>query len=131
MPLDAPSFRAAPRTEALPQLTARLPLGAGLRVSPFCLGMTDDPNVIPAAFDAGINFFFVTADMHWPIYEATRRGLQMLFARGGGVRDDVVVGAVSYVTQPVFCHAPFAEVIDAIPGLGHLDLTIIGGAYAH
>lgn len=100
-------------------------------MSPFCLGMVRDPATVVAAYDAGINFFFVTADMHWPLYEGTRRGLAMLFARGGGVRDDVVVGVVSYATQPVFCYAPFNEVIDAVPGLERIDLSIIGGTYAH
>jgi hypothetical protein len=98
-------------------------------VSPVCLGSVVDPRVVPAAFDAGVNFFFLTADMHWPIYENLRRGLAMLFQRGGGVRDEIVVGAVSYVTQPEFCHAPFREVVTAVPGLGHLDVTIAGGAY--
>jgi aryl-alcohol dehydrogenase-like predicted oxidoreductase len=93
--------------------------------------MVADPKTIPAAFDAGVNFFFITADMHWPLYDAARRGLEMLFRRGGGVRDDVVVGVVSYVTQPVFCHMPFLEVIDNVAGLERIDLTIIGGAYSH
>lgn len=115
---------------SLPRLRDRLRLGEGCpKVSPICLGMVGDPRVVPAAFDAGANFFFLTADMHWPLYEPLRRGLAQLFARGGGVRDEVVVGAVSYVTQPEFCHAPFREVIDAVPGLARLDLTIAGGAY--
>jgi hypothetical protein len=103
-----------------------LPVG----VSPVCLGLVGDPRVVPAAFDAGVNFFFVTADMHWPLYEKLRRGLELLFERGGGVRDEVVVGVVSYVTQPEFCHAPFHEVVAAIKGLERVDLAIAGGAYA-
>jgi hypothetical protein len=93
--------------------------------------MVRDPRVVPAAFDAGINFFFVTADMHWPLYEGVRRGLTMLLERGGGVRDEIVVGAVSYVTQPEFCRVPFEEVVEAIPDLGRVDVTIAGGAYAN
>jgi hypothetical protein len=92
--------------------------------------MVGDARVVPAAFDAGANFFFLTADMHWPLYEPLRRGLADLFARGGGVRDEVVVGAVSYVTQPEFCLLPFREVVDAVPGLERVDVTIAGGAYA-
>jgi hypothetical protein len=55
------------RKEALPKLTDRIVLGAsGLRVSPSCSGLSAQ-DVISAAFDAGIDFFFVTADMHWPM----------------------------------------------------------------
>jgi hypothetical protein len=120
------------RTRAtFPQATDRYRLGdAGLSVSPVCLGITADPRTVCEAFDAGINFFFVSADMHWPLYEGLRRGLEMLLARGGGVRDQIVVGSVSYVTQPEFSVAPFREVIAAVKGLGRLDLTIAGGAYS-
>jgi hypothetical protein len=120
------------RATQLPALTDRLPLGArGLEVSPFCLGMVTEPGVVVEAFDAGINFFFVTADMHWPLYEPLRRGLAMLLERGGGVRDAVVVAVAAYVTQPEFCVAPFHEVLDAVPGLGRIDVPVAGGAYAH
>jgi hypothetical protein len=117
--------------DALPMLTDRLPLGAaGLEVSPFCLGMVTDRRMVPAAFDAGINFFFVTADMHWPVYEETRRGLAMLLERGGGVRDRIVIAAASYVTQPVFCGGTFLELLAAVPALERLDLLVAGGAAA-
>src|ERR1043165_4314286 len=100
----------------LPKLTDRLPLGAsGVVVSPFCVGMSPDPMTIPAAYEAGINFFFVTADMHWPLYEPLRRGLRML------PRDDIVIAAASYVTQPEFCRAPFLEVLAELPELRRLD----------
>jgi hypothetical protein len=117
---------------ALPKPTDRLPLGAsGLEVSPICIGITDDPRTIPAAFEAGINFFFVTADMHWPLYEQTRRGLAQLLDSHPGARDAIVVGAVSYVAQPEFLWAPFEEVVAELPRLERLDLTIAGGAYGH
>jgi hypothetical protein len=117
---------------ALPQPTDRLPLGAsGLEVSPICIGITDDPRTIPAAYEAGINFFFVTADMHWPLYEQTRRGLAQLLDSHPGARDAIVVGAVSYVAQPEFLWMPFDEVLAELPGLERLDLTIAGGAYGH
>jgi hypothetical protein len=109
--------------------TDRLKLADGLDVSPICLGWVGRPSVVSAAYDAGINFFFLTADMHWPLYEAARLGLRDLLRRRG-VRDRIVVGAVSYVGQPEFCHVPFLEVLDAVPGLRTLDLTIIGGVYA-
>jgi hypothetical protein len=114
----------------LPRLGDRLPLGAaGLRVSPFCLGIVGDPATVPAAFDAGVNFFFVTADMHWPLYERTRRGLADLLARGHGVRDEVVVAGVCYPTQAEFSALPFEELVAAAPGFKRLDVLLAGGAY--
>jgi hypothetical protein len=115
---------------ALPRLTDRLPLGsAGLRVSPVCLGIVGEPATVPSAFDAGVNFFFVTADMHWPLYEAARRGLADLLSRGRGVREQVVVAGVCYPTQPEFCSMPFQELIAAVPGLKTLDVLLAGGAH--
>jgi hypothetical protein len=114
----------------LPRLGDRARLGA-LEVSPVCVGIVGDPRIVSAAFDAGINFFFVTADMHWPLYEDTRRGLADLLARGGGVRDRVVVAGVSYVAQPEFCHVPFRELIEAVPGLDRLDVTLMGAVGRH
>ena len=120
-------------TPTLPRLRDRYALaGLAQGVSPICLGAGragGDPRAIPAAFDAGINFFFLTADLHWPHYEASRRGLELLFQRRG-VRDDVVVGVVSYMTQPEFMRLPFEEVVEAVKGLGRVDLTILGGVYA-
>lgn len=121
-----------PPRERLPALTDRLPLGAsGLAVSPFCQGMTEEAATIPAAFEAGINFFFVTADMHWPLYEATRRGLRMLLDGNPQARDAIVIGVVSYVTQPEFCWAPFLEVLQELAPLQRIDVTIAGGCYGH
>jgi hypothetical protein len=103
-------------------------LGAtGLEVSPFCLGMVPEPALVAAAFEAGINFFFVSCDMHWPRYQALREGLAALLARVP--RDRIAVAAVSYVTQPEFCNLPFVELLEEVPELGHLDLLVIGGAY--
>jgi hypothetical protein len=120
----------SPRT-LLPKSTDRLPLGdSGLRVSPCCVGIVRDPKTISAAFDAGINFFFVTADMHWPLYENIRRGLADLLARGRHMRERIVVAGVAYVTQAEFCAMPYEELLEAVPGLGHLDVLIAGGVYA-
>jgi hypothetical protein len=118
--------RASERT-ALPRLTDRLPLGPALRVSPFCLGSVATPRAVMEAFDRGINFFFISADMHWPHYEQLRRGLEELLRARPGVRDQIVVGSVSYVAQPEFAVAPFHEVLEAVPGLERIDLTIVGG----
>jgi hypothetical protein len=117
------------RRKLLPRPTDRLTLNRAIQVSPFCIGAVSDPRAVSHAFDMGINFFFVTADMHWPLYEGVRRGLADLFRRSPSVRDQVVVSVVAYVTQPEFCHAPFQEVIDALPGLGHIDVTVAGGSY--
>jgi len=115
------------RRQSLPKAAARLPLGrTGLSVSPLCIGITEDPETIPAAFDAGINFFFLTADLHWPLYEQLRQGLALLLARGGGIRDQIVVGVVSYLDQPLFQALQFHEVIGSVPGLERVDLLIAG-----
>ena len=118
--------------QTLPRLTDRLELGrTGLRVSPACLGMAGNPELVPAAFDAGINLFFVTGDLHWPHYEASRRGLELLFDRGGGVRDDVVVAVCSYCTQPEFPPGAMRETCEAVRGLGRIDVAVAGGCYGH
>ncbi len=111
-------------------LADRRSLGTSAReVSRVCLGMAGSADTVCAAFDAGINFFFVTTDMHWPEYEATRRGLAALLRRRRSMRDDIVVAAACYLTQPEFCWRPFAELVAAIPRLGRLDVSIAGGAY--
>lgn len=92
--------------------------------------MVDGDDVASIAFDAGINFFFLTADMHWPLYENARRGLAKLLASRKGIRDEIVVGVVSYCTQPEFCTLPFRELLDAMPGLRRIDVAIAGGAHA-
>jgi hypothetical protein len=118
------------RRASLPRLTDRIAIGGRpLAVSPFCLGYVSTPDTVLAAYDAGINFFFVTADMHWPLYEGTRLGLARLLSRGGGVRDMIVVAVTSYVTQPVFCRLPFLEALAAVPALERIDLLVAGGAY--
>lgn len=112
------------------RLTDRLVLGDGLEVSPICLGMVDDPKTVAAAYEAGINFFFLTADMHWPLYAPLREGLKRLLQKRQ-VRDRIVVCATAYVTQPDFCEMPFEEVLSEIPGLERLDVLAMGGVYAN
>jgi hypothetical protein len=114
----------------LPRFTDRLILGnQGLRVSPYCLGWVHSAETVIAAFDAGINFFFLTTDLHWPGYEATRRGVRELLARGPAIRDQIVAAAVCYQTRPIFCYDPFQELLDEMPGLGRLDVLIAGAIY--
>ncbi len=119
--------RARDRRRKLPRFTDRVAVGP-LRVSPFCLGMTRDWRMIPAAFERGINFFFVSADMHWPLYEPSRKGLRDLLSRRA-VRDDVVVAGVCYPTQPEFQLAPLRELVTAVRGLERIDLAVAGGVY--
>jgi hypothetical protein len=115
----------APKVKSLRD---RLALGrTGMTVSPGCLGMVRNSRLVLDAFDCGINFFFVTADMHWPLYDGLRRGLAELFRARPGSRDEVVVAAVSYVSDPSFLVQPFRELLDAVPGLGRLDITVAGG----
>jgi hypothetical protein len=116
--------------KSLPRFTDRLPLGAGgLRISPFCLGMVASEDAASCAFDAGINFFFISADMHWPMYEEARRGIRKLLSRGSHIREQIVIASVSYATQLEFCHGPHQELLNAMPGLERIDLLIAGGAY--
>jgi hypothetical protein len=135
MPLNG-SRRARAKTALaarvrLPRLRDRLTLGStGLRVSPFCLGVVGQPEVVTAAYEAGINFFFLSADMHWPVYEPLRQGLRRLLKASPSARKRVVVAVASYVTQPEFCYVPFLEVLEAVPELGHVDVAVIGGSYA-
>ena len=115
------------RRFALPKPSDRLPLGkSGLQVSPICLGMTESPDTVVAAFESGVNFFFVTADLHWPLYDGTRKGLAKLLAGNPSRRDEIVVGAVSYLENPLFGALQFHEIVAEIPGLERVDLMIAG-----
>ena len=120
-----------PFRSRLPRLTDRRALGAtGLQVSPLCLGITGSPDTVAAAFDLGVNFFFLTADLHWPLYEDTRRGLERLLDRGGSVRDRLVVAVVSYLSEPLFGALQVHEVVNAVRGLERVDL-LVAGAVPH
>lgn len=119
------------RRRRLPRPTDRIRLGTtGLRVSPLCLGMVHSPKVVLEAFEAGINFFFVTADMHWPMYEELRKGLRLLLQSRRGIRDEIVVAATCYPTQPDFNTLPFSEVLQFAPWLERIDVAVMGGCYA-
>lgn len=133
MTLDDPvSTPEAPTPKIrLPTPTDRIVLGrSGVEVSPICVGMTNDADTYCEAFDAGCNFFFLTCDMHWPLYATARDALARLLQRGHGIRDEIVVAGACYPTQPEFCSMPFTELVDAVRGLGHVDVAVAGGAYA-
>ncbi len=119
---------ALPSRAQLPRASDRLLLGSsGLTVSPICIGGTRSPETIIAAFEEGINFFFVSADMHWPSYEATRVGLARLLDGNDRRRSEIVVAAVSYLANPLFeTFGQFREVIAGIPGLKYLDVLVAG-----
>jgi hypothetical protein len=115
------------RRQTLPRTTDRLPLGkSGLTVSPFCLGLTGSPDTVIAAYEAGVNFFFVTGDLHWPLYDGIRKGLAKLLDGNPARRDELVVAVVSYLDDPLFSVLQFREVIDEVPGLQRVDLMIAG-----
>jgi len=79
----------------LPKPTDRLPLGkSGLLGSPFCLGITASPDTVVAAYEAGINFFFITADLHWPLYDGVRKDLANILDGNKSRRDELVAGGV-------------------------------------
>lgn len=119
--------------ERLPRLTDRISLGDGLLVSPVCLGRIPDeelPGSIDtacAAFDAGVNFFFLSCDLHWRFYALGRRALAKLLRRRG-VRDQIVVAAVSYTRG--LEQAAVGDLYAELPQLGRIDVLIGGGYYA-
>jgi hypothetical protein len=117
-----------PRRIQLPRPRERRRLGnSALFVSPICIGISGSPETVEAAYEAGVNFFFLTSDLHWPLYDATRKGLANLLASGRVNRDDIVVAVCSYLEQPLFNALQFHEVIDSIPGLKRVDVVIAGG----
>jgi hypothetical protein len=117
-----------PRRIQLPRPHERRRLGnSPLFVSPLCIGISGSPETVEAAYETGVNFFFLSSDLHWPLYEATRKGLANLLASGRANRDDIVVAACSYLDQPLFGALQFHEVIEAIPGLKRVDVVIAGG----
>jgi hypothetical protein len=115
------------RRTQLPRAADRLPLGkSGLKVSPICLGMTSSPETVVAAYECGVNFFFVTGDLHWPLYDPLRRGLATLLQSSPSRRQEIVVAIVSYLDNPLFSALQFHEVIAEVPGLEYVDLIIAG-----
>ena len=111
----------------LPQASDRRELGrSGLKVGPLCLGITTDPDTVVAAYEHGVNFFFLSADLHWPLYEGTRKGLAKLLEGNPSRRDEIVIAAVSYLAEPLFGAFQFHEVINAVSGLKRIDVVIAG-----
>lgn len=101
-----------------------------MQVSPLCLGLVGDPDTVIAAWDAGINFFFLTADMHWPLYEGLREGLRRLAKARPQALDEAVIACCTYVAQREFSSAPFQETLSVITPFQKLDVLVAGGSYA-
>lgn len=118
-----------PNRVRLPRATDRYPLGrSGLAVSPLCLGMTRRETVA-AAFAAGINFFFLSNDLHWSLYMPLMSGISDLLT-SGVARDELVIAGVSYLSEPLFQELQFDELIAAVPRLARIDLLLAGAADA-
>jgi len=123
---EGPSIESISRS-VLPKPDDRLRLGkSGKAVSPVCLGRVSSEETVLRAYEAGINFFFLSADLHWPVYEQLRRGLGRLFAGNSARRDEIVVAAASYVDEPLFGCLQLNEILDAVPGLKRVDVLIAG-----
>jgi hypothetical protein len=114
----------------LPLFADRIALGnSKLEVSPFCVGVTDHRNAAAAAFDAGANFFFLSADLHWPLYDLTRNGLKAILRRKGVSRDDLVIAATSYVGAEHLSAGAYADLLGSCPWLERIDLVVQGAVY--
>jgi aryl-alcohol dehydrogenase-like predicted oxidoreductase len=112
---------------SFPKASQRLPLRpTGLSVSPLCIGITGTPNTIVSAYEAGVNFFLLSCDLHWPLYEQTRLGLARLLKDNRARRDEIVVAGVSYLDEPMFRYLQFQEIVDSVPGLQRIDVLLAG-----
>lgn len=112
----------------LPDPRDRLPLGrTGLTVSPFCLGIAREPGLVTEAFRCGINFFFVSTDLHLSLYLNTILGIRELLGSGEARREDIVVAAVSYVENPKFLRASLRELLWLLPEIKSIDVLVAGG----
>ena len=111
----------------LPRSSDRLRLrDTDLRVSPICIGATESPDTTIAAYEEGINFFFISGDLHWPRYAHTRAGLTRLLEGSPSRRDEIVVAAVSYLDEPFFGLLQFEEILESVPGLERIDVLLAG-----
>lgn len=88
--------------------------------------MVADPETVLRAYESGVNFFFLTADLHWPLYRGLRRGLSKLLEGSSRRRQQIVVAVVSYLENPLFAAFQFHEILDAVTGLGHVDMAMAG-----
>jgi hypothetical protein len=111
----------------LPRPTERIRLGrSAVETSPYCLGWVVDPDTVLAAYDAGVSFFFLPTDFHLGLYRHAIEGLRRLLARGGDIRDRIVVGGVGYIEKPSFFPNTFQELLWLVPELERIDVGVAG-----
>jgi hypothetical protein len=96
------------------------------RVSRLAIGAVSEWRTIPAAFEAGINLFFVSSDFHWPIYARLREGLNRLL-ESPRARQEVVLMVTSYIADPRFVGAALDEVVMAVPAARKTRLVLCAG----
>ncbi len=119
------------RTARLPRFSDRCSLrGLDIEVSHYLITVVETPDVVERAFEKGINFFLLGADLHWPMYEATRIGLRRIL-QASGVRQKIVVAGMSFVNVTNGARAAFREIVKAVPELEALDVLVIGSAGCH
>jgi hypothetical protein len=101
-------------------------------VSPVCLGIIggDGARLVAAAIEAGINFFFLSTDLHWPSYDALRNGIRAYLRGHPRARDRIVIAAVSYAHPLEFVVGARWELLGAMPELKRLDVLVAGGLCA-
>jgi hypothetical protein len=90
------------------------------------LGPVVEPRDVRRAYDLGINCFALATDLHWPRYESLRNGIAELLQGDPSVREQIVLVGVSYSSNRKFCHSPFQELLDALPGVAGLDVSAMG-----
>lgn len=83
-----PEYRRFGRTELM---VSPVGLGGGAQVA------AED---VLYAFDAGINYFFYSADLHHHLYLSMAPALRRLCGRGSATRSSVVLATVTYVNRP-------------------------------
>lgn len=116
--------------KAFPQVSDRIALrgSAGLAVSPVCIGMVQDPAVVVAAYDAGVNFFFLSGDLHWKAYEPLRVGLRHLSAARPASVDEAVVGVVTYLAQPDLMEGAWEDALREVDQFAN-KVLVVGGVF--
>ncbi len=120
-----------PTRTTFPSSKERLPLGQGLSVSPYCLGWVIDPRTVAAAIEFGINFFFLSTDLHAVWYRNTLEGLRRYLRGRPAKRQDLVISVVSYVEHTGFFEASLAELLQGAPELKYVDVAVVAGVGAH
>ena len=126
----ARASRTGGRRTEFPRASDRIPVG-DLHASPLCLGAVDHADAVERAFCQGINFFFVSCDLHWPAYRETKAGLRRLLRRRASRRADVCVAVTTYVSHSDFIAAALDELLTDLPELESIDLLVAGGLYEH